>query len=237
LLWLQTDSVNQILITMTQQDFLAEVINIYAKSRQVVLPSGLEITDKIRRGRNHTVSGMLEDLFACFLLKNFPSIDKIAIDQPLTIRQSAKKAKVLYPDLLLIQNDEIKAIVDIKTDMGRKREELENILISSSNNVITMQGKVMSYKDGITKQVFTITANQNLQSFIVVISRKNINPVTVEKHLANIQANKNIINARLYFLTDGIHPNHAVYRGQPENVRILSEFGELMKELQKIFRL
>ncbi len=103
---------------MTQIEFLEGVITIYERARQVTLPAGYSIPDKMRRGRNHSVAGMMEDLVAYFLVTNYPGIDKITIDQPLSISQPGKKTKVIYPDLLLIQNNVIKAVLDIKTDMG-----------------------------------------------------------------------------------------------------------------------
>lgn len=81
---------------------------------------------------------------------------------------------MIYPDLLLIQNGLIKAVADIKTDMGRKRDELESIVINSSNYIDDMRGMTMYYNDGITKERFMIIAGDQLLSFIVVISKRNI---------------------------------------------------------------
>jgi len=221
---------------MTQKEFIEAIIAIYKKARHVALPAGLLTPDKIRRGRNHSVSGLMEDLVAYFLLRNFPTIDKITIDQPLTIRHPGKKTRVIYPDLLLIQKDVIKAVLDIKTDIGRNRKELVNIVVKSSQTIEELRGKVLSYNDGITKQSFEVTGDAHLQGFIVVISKLNINSLLVEKHIAEIEARKQLMHSRLYFLTDGIHPNHAIYRGQLEGIQILPDFELLIKDLKNILQ-
>ncbi|ATL46447.1 hypothetical protein COR50_04240 [Chitinophaga caeni] len=119
--------------------------------------------------------------------------------------------------------------------MGRKRGELENVVINSSNYLIGMQGVTMYYKHGITKEKFVVTADKQLQGFIVVITRKNITALLVEKHLSKIRANGNIHNTQVYFLTDGLHPNHAIYSGHPEKVQILPDFERLINDLKRTF--
>jgi hypothetical protein len=220
---------------MTKEQFIREVIEIYRKSRSILLPVGWTPDDKLRRGRNHVASGQMEDLFAYYLLSNYPCIEKICVDQPLSILEPGKKSPVIYPDLMLIQNNLIKALVDIKTDVGRNRKEVENLVIESSKAANNLRSKSLFYNDGMTKERFAIRSDDNLQNFIVVISKKNIKKTEVDGHIEKIQANKELSNTKLYFLTDGIHPNKAIYSSQLEKISILPEFDELMMDMGKIF--
>lgn len=67
---------------METKVFIESVIDLYKAARQITLPFAFE-SEKIRRGRSHTISSLTEDLFAYFLVNKFPQVDKIVIDQPI----------------------------------------------------------------------------------------------------------------------------------------------------------
>jgi len=122
----------------------------------------------------------------------------------------------------------------MKTDLARKREELENILVTASDMITAVKGTTLRYKDGTTKDPFIVRPHKNIQSFIVIVSKQNINFKVLEKHFKNIKANKRISKTKVYFLTDGIHPNRSIYKETESGVNILPDFDLLLSDNQKL---
>lgn len=227
-------SLIQLELPMTKQEFVNAVISIYKNARLILLPNNILASEKVRRGRNHVISGLIEDLLAYFLIEHFQQIDKITVDQALTIPNRKGSSKTIYPDLLLIIDGQIRAIIDVKTDLGMKRAELEKMLVNASSTIESLRGQALFYKDGITKERFSTSVTKDIKWFIVVISRMNITKQQVDTHLLNIKANRNIRHTKVYFLTDDIHPNRAIYEGKTDKIRILEEFEDFICDIRSL---
>lgn len=223
---------------MTNHAFINNVIDLYQTARVVSLPFNNDQEAVIRRGRSHTVSGLTEDLFAYFIRANFPQVDKIVIDQPMSFRTpESPKAKTIHPDVSLIIDGEIVAIIDLKMDLGRKRDKVEEIYSKAKLVVDTLRGSKVWYKDGITKEQFTATVSGNLKYFVVVVSRVGIKLQYLEQELARVQNEADNNKSEFYFLTDGRHPNSGNAEKTKKQIMFLPDFDRLMHELEEVMSL
>ncbi|ORP90904.1 hypothetical protein B7969_03855, partial [Vibrio cholerae] len=69
--------------------------------------------EKLYRGRNHSISGIGEDLLGAYLISRLEGV-QIFIDQPLSMID--KSLSTRYPDLLICEDNEIKNILEVKMD-------------------------------------------------------------------------------------------------------------------------
>jgi hypothetical protein len=217
---------------MTKKEIIDLVIDLYEQARHIALPNGIE-NNKIRRGRSRIVAGQAEELFAHFVALNIPNVDKVLVDQPISFRP-IDKAKTIYPDILPIINQEISIIIDLKMDLGMKRDQISNIYNSASNLLDEIRGKEIWYRDGLTKEMFTAKVSEKLVYFIVVISKKNINKSDLERQINDIDFLQNKGKLKFYFLTDNAHPNWQDSQAAKDYIEILNDFDEFIKDLQSI---
>jgi hypothetical protein len=126
---------------MSPEIFFDQIVDHYIQSKDVIDPYK---HDKIFRDRQHSISSLLEDLFAHFLQKQlsekFPKLDLyFMIDYAITV--SGEK---MIPDIAIIINNKnpvLASYLDIKTDLGYKtnwafqfalllREKVEKLKVS-----------------------------------------------------------------------------------------------------------
>ncbi|GHV94502.1 hypothetical protein AGMMS50293_08220 [Spirochaetia bacterium] len=93
---------------MSPADFVRKVIDLYfaARSPNYYHPS-------IKRGRSRTISGQVEDLCALFFAININKKYTYLVDQAITFNK-----ETIYPDIAIIDNNELKSIIDVKMDLG-----------------------------------------------------------------------------------------------------------------------
>lgn len=115
---------------MTHLEFLEQVRKAYLKARKSVYNPSIN-PEIIFRGTSHSISSIVEDLFACYCaekIKNSKGI-KIIIDPQLSFKgtglknKSKKKSLLIRPDIAFLKKNEIICLFDIKTDLGYKRHE------------------------------------------------------------------------------------------------------------------
>jgi hypothetical protein len=216
---------------MTKKNLIDLIIDLYEQARHITLPNGIE-NNKIRRGRSRIVAGQAEELFAHFVSLNMPNADKILVDQPISFRP-IDKAKTIYPDILPIINKEIPIIIDLKMDLGMKRDQISNIFNTASNLMKEISGTEIWYRDGITKEISTAKVSKDVLYLIVVVSKLNINKNDLETQISSLDLTNNKGKLKIYFLTDKAHPNWQDSKAAKEYIDLLPDFDKFIEDLQK----
>ncbi|PQB05104.1 hypothetical protein BST85_09510 [Aureitalea marina] len=132
---------------MTSTQFTEKVIELYSQARY-----SSYYHPKIRRGRSHTISARVEDLLAAFLGFNLMKDFDIYVDQPITIIGLKKQ---LYPDIILSEQGVLKSFIDVKMDLGWKRDGFVKFCFDKDREIQSTLSRKYSLKDGLTKTVST----------------------------------------------------------------------------------
>jgi len=179
---------------MTPKEFMRQVIELYINARK---PKHYH--PNIKRGRSHTISGALEDLFAAFLAFNVTEHYNFYVDQAITVNKHT-----MYPDVMLVKNNMIRNLVDIKTDLGWKRHQFANLCKDSNAKIAKLGGKKGAIKDGITKKQESLSFSRKVCNHIVIISDQNIQAELFKKHMKAVEKLSHI---DVYVLSKNQHPN------------------------------
>lgn len=180
----------------TKEELIREVVLLYRNSRKTKY-----FNNKIFRGRSRSISSYFEDLFANFLSNNI-NCDQIYIDQPLTV--DGIKGRSIYPDIVIVKNNRIIALLDVKTDLGFNRYNFYELCRKDSQLIKLMKGKNCSLIVGETKEKkYGLIISRNLIYDIVILSRKNNK--NLEKQI--LRASRLNPKINVFVLTDGKHPN------------------------------
>jgi len=209
-----------------EKDLIKHIIKTYREARRTKFAN-----NKIFRGRSHSISSIIEDLFAHYLTQNI-KCDQIYIDQPLKIE--GIKGKNIYPDLVIVKNDKIIALLDLKTDLGWKRKELFNLAKKYSNLIKNIKDKKVSLRIGETKERRDFKISDKISYDIVIMSGTNINKNLLEKHLEQIKKIKPKID--VFILTKSKHPNTYNLSIQSLLSQIVineADFDRMFKKLNK----
>lgn len=75
---------------------------------------------KLSRGTSRVVSALAEERFAELLVRTYPAIEHIYIDQ----RMNVKGARIRKPDLAVVVGGEVRLLVDVKMDLNWGRDKL-----------------------------------------------------------------------------------------------------------------
>jgi hypothetical protein len=181
---------------MNEKQFLIKVIKLYHQARKPLFPKR-----KISRGRSRSVASDVEDLFASYLVDRI-KCNSIYIDQPISIE--GRKSRI-YPDIVVVKNQQITALCDIKMDLGYKRKELYNFCKRHAKLLFQIRGKKCKIRDGLTKEDKFYRTHKNICLNIVIVSDQNINHRVLADHLEKIKPFSKVI--RVFILTTGEHPN------------------------------
>jgi hypothetical protein len=196
---------------MEPREFIRKVIELYREARKPRFyhPS-------IKRGLSRAISGLSEDLLSYFLAVNLTEDYDIYTDQNITFHRGIK---TIRPDSVIVKNNVIKHILDIKTDFGWMRDKITEFCRKKNEELINVKGtsgkvQILNH-DGITKQEKVLELSDDLILHIVVISRENISKDKLDNHLQNVK-NLKLEHIELYTLTSEMHPN--VYEKPIEEV-------------------
>jgi len=179
---------------MTANNFIEQIILLYQNARLIKYND-----KKISRGRSHSISSSVEDLFANYLAGLNAEIDKILVDQPISVDRHT-----FYPDISIVRANELIAFFDIKMDLGWKRNELTNIFLNYKSKLENIHGKIGTMRNGISKDKIEYKISNSAIYDIVLITDQNINPAVLDKHLSNIGTNKYV---QVHILSKHKHPN------------------------------
>jgi hypothetical protein len=186
---------------MTPSEFTIALVDAYQRARLPLYPS-----NKLQRGESRSVASEVEDLLARYLVDEVSQIDRIRINQPMSISVHDRRTAI-KPDLVVIRNDAVRALVDVKMDLGYKREEILNTFSKASARTLAMRGQWTTFWDGrsssggVQRRLRCATAAVYV---FVVVSDQNIKRDAYSKIEAAAQRDDAL---RLHTLLRGIHPN------------------------------
>ncbi len=193
---------------MNARDFILQTINLHQSARRVLFPD-----PKIRRGRSHSISSGLEDLFAKFLAENI-RCDEILIDQPLSVPGIKGLA---YPDTAIIQRKEIVAFCDLKSALGWNRKTaLLDICRKHYRWLRQARGKDCESNDGVTKKRLAYKISRHATYSVVVMTDRNINPALLRRQISLARKYSPLVD--VFVLTNGAGLNdygfgtHALFK-------------------------
>jgi len=184
-------------------DFIGEIANQYKHACNTHINH-----TKIQRGRSHSISSIAEDLFAFFLTQRIPTIEKILIDQPITIPTTKlpnKSSFQIYPDLAIIKEGQVSNLLDLKTDLGWNRDGLVDKAKKHLRTVELAKGHTAKFRDGKTQEKQVIQFSDKLKHSIVIISGENINRKKLQSQILEVKAISKLID--IFVLSSGVHPN------------------------------
>ena len=180
---------------MQQKDSVEELKNgirdIWEKTRN-------NIETNIIRGHSRSISTDVEDMIALFISKEFDNKVKIFIDPSITI-----SSKTYRPDVLVIRNGKVIALVEIKANMGWCRDASsvidEELVIRQK--VFSTAGQI-ECKFSITKTSETISYDDNVKLYLIALTSENGGKLEAEN---KAYAKKHGVNH--YILFDGWYDN------------------------------
>jgi len=184
-------------LKMSPKEFMFKVIELYVKARSPAF-----YHPKIKRGRSHAISGLVEDLLAAFLAFNLTGDYDLYVDQPIILGNS--EISSVYPDITLVKGDSIVNLIDVKMDLGWIRRGFIEFCEERDRLIDKIKGKEGKIKDGITKEQKELSFSENLEYHVVLVSELNISPKQLEKNKNGVSG---LSNVKVYFLSGGIHPN------------------------------
>jgi hypothetical protein len=182
---------------MMPRDFMIKVRELY---QQAKIPKYYH--PKIHRGRSHSISAIAEDLVAAFIAFNLCEDFDIYVDQPITV---VDQKTTIYPDISIITHNMLLNIIDVKMDLGWKRDQLAAMCSQHSNLVNNIRSKKGKMKDGITKKTSSISIGKDCRYHILIISGCNI---TKKQLIEQRELSKNYEpDVYCHVLSGGEHPN------------------------------
>ncbi len=157
---------------------------------------------KVRRSESRSIASEVEDLLAFYLASRLPSLDQVFINQALIMAGQPR----FKPDLVLCRRSQIGALLDVKIDLGWKRDQFESTLRDTDARMKQLRGKVCSFlvKDGAESERMRLPVFRSAKYFFVVLSDRNITSAlcgSFEKCALALR------NTKLFVLTRGFHPN------------------------------
>lgn len=191
---------------MTEKELIEKIVTLYKEARVTTI-----LRKNIRRGRSHSVSSRVEDLFAIYIAEQLedhngelPENIELLIDQPFTYK-IGNKTYSIYPDIAIIQDSNVIKLFDIKMDLGWNRDFFQ-FCKSKQDLINEIRQKDTKAKDGATKEQRSFCFSNDLKYNIVIVSNENISKAQREKNQKLIKdLDKNKIE--LFILTQGAHPN------------------------------
>lgn len=216
-----------------QKEFITQIRKSYLDAR---LLKTFSTKNKTIRCTSHTISSISEDIFAKYCADLLPENKEIEIwvDPQISFKiaglknKSGKRPLLFRPDICIIENNVLKKVFDIKTDLGYKRTtkiveqagELKNI----TNKIIGKQA-IVNVKDGQNKEEKNIKIAKRLKRYIVVLSSGNISAEKLNNAKLKIKSLHNIL---MFCLTEGDHLN--IYSDKPK-FHITKDFEQLDKKI------
>lgn len=182
---------------MSPQEFLERIIRLYQDAR-----ISKYADSKISRGRSHSISSVVEDLFANYLILSDGKIDKILVDQPVFV-EGVKST--FYPDITVIRNGKISAFFDLKMDLGWNRDGLSGLCEKDKQLVEAIRSKSCTFKDGSTKVRGTYDISDSAVYDIVIISDQNIAKPKLDAQLTGVESLSDFV--KVHILSKNEHPN------------------------------
>jgi hypothetical protein len=215
---------------MTPNQFIGSLVDAYRNARVPVLQH-----PKLSRGESRAIASEAEDRFAHYLIGRLTRADHIFINQTITSVAGGARQRI-KPDLAICRGDEIRALIDLKMDLGRQRITFADVWKARDVKMADLRGRTFSLwkKEGERRKRIEKTQSQNAKYLFVLISDQNINAAQFKRIE---EAGCALRNSRLFVLIRGMYPN-AYGRTRETTVRqirrhiCLDEFDKLDKVLR-----
>lgn len=205
---------------MLDKNLLKEIHSLYKAAHSPLYPH-----KRIFRGESRSISSAVEDLFAKYLIELLPSDITLYINQTITAGSLNTRIRV-KPDIVVVRDEIIKAIIDLKMDLGYKRKEFPAFWDERDKLIPRMRGKQFSlFKTNANEKTKrSLEFSNNAKLYFVVISDQNI----THKHLSVIKKRLGKKKySETYFLLEGAHPNDI--KTSPELLnKNLSNFSKVL---------
>jgi hypothetical protein len=185
---------------MTPLKFMSRATRLYREAKRPKFPH-----PRVRRGRAASVAPALEELVAYWLAVNLPRDTEIWVDQP--VRFPGVSRIAWYFDVTIIRGGAIRAILDIKADIGWMRDEFVEICRRHRKRVQRIRGRVGEIRDRLRGGHRQVRVSAGCCHHIVIISGENIS--AKQRKVALRRAKLCEPELHVYVLSDGIHPNSA----------------------------
>jgi hypothetical protein len=211
---------------MTPQEFITRVIDLYYNARHPLLRH-----EKLARGESRSVASETEDLLAYYLAMRVPSIDRIFINQPL-MRPGHPRLK---PDLVICARSQIRALIDVKMDLGYKRDKFASTLATTDAQMEQIRGQAFSLlrKGQDTRERVSLPLAASAKYLFAIVSDQNINAQLMNTFEVIASC---LTRIRLHILTRKCHPNAPILRDQV-NARMVictEAFEQLESEVSQL---
>jgi len=148
------------------------------------------ISDRIERGRASASADLFEEELAKLIENHVLAPIKILVDYPISYKlMGAARAKTIYPDITLVRDNTILAIIEAKIDLGflkddwaKNRSDIFNGFKLSHN--ITIDGIPFTISEKFSSSCVVLTA-QNHHGRLADFLSQPINPIVLilENHL------------------------------------------------------
>ena len=213
---------------MTQEQFLQGVRNLYLEARKVKfspLSPEKQVRENINRCTSHAISSEFEDLLAqyCYELIGDSSI-QIFIDPQMTFPETSLKNKsgkrtFLYrPDIVVLKNNEIVAMIDAKTDLGYKRTTYLSYFYEMNESIKKIAGQKAVFKRRTNDEEIKTRIADNIKLTFFVAANKYL---TSTHPIDDVKINE-MERINVFFLSKGGGQHLNNYNGaEVENGGIL----------------
>lgn len=203
-------------------DFMKHICQLYLDARSPKFPY-----ENIARGNSRIVSSEVEDLTAAFLSTNLHGEYEFLTDQSMRV----EGVRRFVPDVVIMKQNVIHDIIDVKMDLGRRRDDFYTEGGKWEDILQQINGKDCSFIDGVTKERKYASFADSVTCHIIVISSGNINPEQFRQQFSKFNDYESV---DVYCFSENLHPN--TYHQTPEeiigimNIRS-DEFDRLLKNI------
>ncbi|PCM41081.1 hypothetical protein MUA27_00395 [Mammaliicoccus sciuri] len=203
----------------TEVEVIEHLVKAYKEAGKPTYPH-----ENLYRGRNHSISGIGEDLLGAYLISRLEGV-QIFIDQPLSMID--KSLSTRYPDLLICEDNVIKNMLEVKMDLGYQRKDFINYCQKKEEWISNIVGKqcVLSRK---REDRIPMNIADDIKFHIVIYSENN-GPKRFDEEIMPI-IKETCPHIEVYVLTSGQHPNLANVDLEGININ-KDEFERLVNEL------
>ena len=150
--------------------FLEYVVDEYFRARRLRTEH-----PRVTRGESRNVSADVEDIFATEVANSFPSIEHIYVNQTLTSTLGRIDGR-MKPDLVICKGSTIHLLIDLKMDVGYKRQDFVVAAALRAEEVRSLRGKTVSLwkKMDNSRKRLEYTIDQNTLYAYVVVTDDNL---------------------------------------------------------------
>lgn len=180
--------------------FLEYVVDEYFRARRL-----RSNHPRVTRGESRSVSADVEDLLATQVAEAFPSIEHIYVNQMLTSTAGRLDGR-MKPDLVICKGPEIRLLIDLKMDVGYKRQDFVVSAALRADEIRNLRGKKVSLwkksHDSRTRMEYLVHP-ETIYAY-VVMTDDNISTAEYDDIKSGVSK---LAELRLFTLVTGTHLN------------------------------